>query len=196
MEHRKYSKVSPKKVKAWSQNNRKSMSGPPFWRGFGPGSLPRDALATMLGWNPEKSQKDHFLGTLFVDHFWRNPNVFLWRFFVMFFNLMLTSFLVSEHPRAPIWSPFGYQVHDISNKCGKVATAFSLERGHRNQVFQGLCFTTIHHFLIRVVETCDCHPSSKALFTLSSIYGTIWHPIWDPNLQYFALHFSNDFFTK
>ena len=84
MEHRKYSKVSPKKVKAWSQNNRKSMSGPPFWRAFEPGSLPRDALETMLGWNPEKPQKNHFFGTLFSDHFWTNLNVFLWRFFVMF----------------------------------------------------------------------------------------------------------------
>ena len=60
------------------------MSGPPFWRTFEPGSLPRDALATMLGWNPEKPQKNHFFGTLFLDHFWTNLNVFLWRFFVMF----------------------------------------------------------------------------------------------------------------
>ena len=52
------------------------MSGPPFWRAFGPGSLPRDAL--------EKIQNDHFFGTLFLDHFWTNLNVFLWRFFVMF----------------------------------------------------------------------------------------------------------------
>ena len=69
MEHRKYSKVSPKKMKASSQNNRKSMSGPPFWRAFEPGSLPRDALATMLGWNPEKSQKYHFFGALFLTSF-------------------------------------------------------------------------------------------------------------------------------
>ena len=62
------------------------MSGPPFWRAFEPGSLPRDALATMLGWNPEKSQKDHFFGTLFVNQFCRNLNVFLWCFFVMFFK--------------------------------------------------------------------------------------------------------------
>ena len=96
MEHRKYSKVSPKKVKAWSQNNRKSMSGPPFWRAFEPGSLPRDALETMLGWNPEKSQKDHFLGTLFVDHFWTNLDVFLWRFFVMFF-LAFSSQSIHAH---------------------------------------------------------------------------------------------------
>ena len=77
-----------------------------------------------------------------------------------------------------------------------MATAFSLERGHQNQAFQGLHFMIFHHFLIRVVETCDCHPPSKALLTLSSIYGPIWHPICDPNLQYFALHFSCDFFTK
>jgi hypothetical protein len=87
-----------------------------------------------------------------------------------------TNFLVSDPPRAPIWSPFGYQIADLSNQCGKVATAFSLERGHQNQAFQGLYFTTIHHFLIRVVETCDRHPSSKALFTLSWIYGPTWHP--------------------
>ena len=54
---------------------------------------------------------------------------------------------------------------------------FSLERGHQNQAFQGLHFMIFHNFLIRVVETCDCHPPSKALFTLSSIYGPIWHPI-------------------
>ena len=60
------------------------MSGPPFWRTFEPRSLPRDTLETMLGWDPEKSQNDHFFGTLFLDHFWTNLNVFLWRFFVMF----------------------------------------------------------------------------------------------------------------
>ena len=83
MEHRKYSKVSPKKVKAWSRNTRKSMSRPPFWRAFEPESLPRDALETMLGWNPEKPQNDHFFGTLFLDHFWTNLNVFFWTFFEM-----------------------------------------------------------------------------------------------------------------
>ena len=122
-------------------------------------------------------------------------------FFVTFFcyvfqTPLLPTFWSQRHPPAPIWSPFGCQVDDISNKSGKVATAFSLERGHQNQAFQGLHFTIFHHFLIRVVETCDCHPPSKALFTLSSISGPIWHPIWDPNLQYFALHFSCDFFTK
>ena len=79
-------------MKAWSRNNRKSMSGPLFWRAFEPGSLPRDALETMLGWNPEKPQKNHFCGTLFSDQFWINVNVLLWRFFVMF---LLTSSLLT-----------------------------------------------------------------------------------------------------
>ena len=96
----------------------------------------------------------------------------------MFCNLIFTNFLVSEHQRAPIWGPFGYQVDDISDKCGKVATAFSLERGHENQAFQGLHFKICHHFLIRVAETCNVHHASKALFILSQIYGLTWPPFW------------------
>ena len=146
MEHRKYSKVSPKKVKAWSQSNTKSMSGPPFWRAFSAGSLPRDALETMLRWNPEKPQKNHFWGTFFRTISAQILVFFSWRFFVMFCNLIFTNFLVSEHQRAPTWGPFGYQGDDISNKCGKIATAFSLETGHQNQAFQGLHFKIFHHF--------------------------------------------------
>ena len=72
-------------------------------------------------------------------------------FFVTFFcyvfqTPLLPTFWSQRHPPAPIWSPFGYQVDDISNKSGKVATAFSLEKGHQNQVVQGLDFTIIHHF--------------------------------------------------
>ena len=148
------------------------MPGPPFWRTFEPGSLPRDTLPFL--------NKSRCFFVTFVCYVFQTP--------------LLPTFSSQRHPLAPIWSPFGYQVDDISNKRGKVATAFSLERGHKNLVFWGLYSTIIHHFLIRVVKTCDCHLSSKALFTLCSIYGPTWHPIGDPNLQYFALHFSYDFF--
>ena len=184
MEHTKYSKVSPKKVKAWSQNNRKSMSGPLFWRAFEPASLPRDALETMLGWNPEKPQRYHFFGTLFLDLFWTHFHGFFYTFFVMFFvTSFLPTFSSLGNPRAPIWGPFGYQVDHNLNKSGKIKTAFSLESGHQNQAFQGLCFATFHICLISIVETHDVYTPSNAQFALYSISWPIWHPIWDPNSQ-------------
>ena len=91
MEHRKYSKVSPKKMKAWSQNNRKYMSGPLFLRAFEPGSLPRDALATMLGWNPQKSQKKHKKTTFWGPSLWTIFEQILMFFFDVFCHVFLTS---------------------------------------------------------------------------------------------------------
>ena len=151
-----------------------------FWAREPPQGRPGDHA----GMEPWKTTKESlFWDPLFGPALNKSLYVFVWRFFVLFFYLIFTNFLVSEHPRAPIWSPFGYQVDDISNECGKVATAFSLESWHQTQAFQGLCVTMIHAFLIRVAETCDVHHSSKALFTLCTIYGPIQHHIWGPNLQ-------------
>jgi len=89
---------------------------------------------------------------------------------------LLPTFWSQRNPRAPIWSPIGKQSDHNRNKSAKVKTALSLERGHQNRAFQGICFTTMYQFLLRVIETCNCHPSSKALFTLCSVYGPIWPP--------------------
>ena len=164
-----------------------------FWAQEPPQGRPRDH-AGMEPWKTTK--RPLFWDPLFGPFLNKSQCFFVTFFCYVFQTPLLPTFSSQRHPPAPIWSPFGCQVDDISNKSGKVATAFSLERGHQNQAFQGLCVTMIHAFLIRVVETCDCHPWSKALFTLSSICGPTWHPIWNPNLQYFALHFSTDFFTK
>ena len=102
-------------------------------------------------------------------------------FYVVFRTPLLPTFWSQRQPRTPIWSSCGYKFDDISNKCGKVATAFSLKRGHQNQTFQGLCFTMIYQLLIRVIETCNCHPASKALLTLCSIYGLAWPSFWTQN---------------
>ena len=162
-----------------------------FWARGPPQGRPRDH-AGMEPWKTTKASL--FWDPLFGPLLNKSRCFFVMFFCYVFQPPLLPTFSFQRHPLAPIWSPFGYQVDDISNKSGKVATAFSLERGHQNQAFQGLHFMMFHHFLMRVVETCDCHPWSKALFTLSSISGSIWHPIWDSNLAYFALHFSYDFF--
>ena len=60
------------------------MSGPPFLCTFGPGSLPRDALETMLEWEPEKPQKNHFLDPSFMGRFETVFNAFTEPEFSMF----------------------------------------------------------------------------------------------------------------
>ena len=86
----------------------------------------------------------------------------------------------------------GTKVITLGNKSGNVKTVFSLERGHTNQAFQGLCFAIVHHLLIHIVETLDVYRPPDAQFTLCSSHG----PIWDPNLQYFRLQFSDMFLIE
>ena len=64
----------PKSMRCLRKNNRKSLLRPPFWHAFGSWSLSVDALETILGWGPQKTQKDH-LGDLsswsiFVSFLW------------------------------------------------------------------------------------------------------------------------------
>ena len=171
MEHRKYSKVSPKKVKAWSQNNRKSMSGPPFRHAFEPGSLPRDALETMLGWGPEKPQKKHFLGILFLNHF------FLWR---VFCNDFLTSSLLT-------FSSQSIHAHQSEAHLGtKLMTCpinvenwqlrFRSREDTQIKLFKFSMWRLFVNFWYVLSKPVIANPSSKALFTLSLIYGPIWPP--------------------
>jgi hypothetical protein len=47
--------------------------------------------------------------------------------------------------------------------------------------------------LIRVVETCNCHPSSKAFFTLCSIHRPTWPPFWSQICNTFHLSFLMTF---
>ena len=148
-----------------------------FWAREPPQGHPRDH-AGVEPWKTTK--KSLFRDPLFGPFLNKSQCFFVTCFWDVFQAPLLPIFWSQRHPPAPIWSPFGCQVDDISDRSGKVATAFSLESGHQKQAFQGLHFTQIHYFLIRVFETCDCHPWSKALLTLSSIYGPIWHPIWEP----------------
>ena len=152
-------------------------------------------LGASLGtpWRPswDGDLKNHqtitFLDLLFGAYLWQVLHFCGDVFCNVFRTPLLPTFWSQRQPRTPIWSSCGYKFDDISNKCGKVATAFSLERGHQNQAFQGLCFTMIYQLLIRVIETCNCHPASKALLTLCSIYGLTWPSFWTQNCNTFHL---------
>ena len=119
----------------------------------------------------------------------------------MFFcHVFLTSFLITFSSQSihahQSEAHLGTKLMTFPVNVKKWQLRFRSREDIQNQAFQGLHFRIFCILLIRVVKTCDCHPSSKALFTLCSIYGPIWRPIWDPSLQYVALHFSNYFFTK
>ena len=90
------SKVHPKSMKKLLQNSRKSSSGPPFWHAFVPWSLSGDALETILGWGPKKTQKDHFLRPSFWSTFVTNVGTFEVTFFTCFLNSLLPSFLLRQ----------------------------------------------------------------------------------------------------
>ena len=163
------------------------MSGVPFWDACGHESLP------VTPWKPcwDRDFKKHKIITFLDPLFGAYLCQVLYLFGAVFCNVFWTPLLLTlwswSQLRTPIWSSCGYQFDDMSKKCGKVATAFSLERGHQNQAFQGLHFMIFHYFLIRVIETCNCHPSSKAFFTLCSIYRSTWPPFWSQICNTFHL---------
>ena len=142
----------------------------PFWHVFERRTLPGEALGTMLEWEPKKIIKKNCFETLFLRPIWNTfacvCNVF---FFNVFWTSLMLDFFSQGHRKGSILKHLGHQMQHFFAKYGKVKTAFSLERGHQNQAFQGLRFTEISGLLMRSVETCTFCSSSEALFTLYSI---------------------------
>ena len=119
--------------------------------------------------NPKNDEKPAFW-TLFLRPIWNSfacfSNIF---FFNVFWTSLMLDFFSQGHRKGSILKHLGHQMQHFFAKYGKVKTAFSLERGHQNQAFQGLCFTEISGLLMRSIETCTFCSSSEALFTLYSI---------------------------
>ena len=131
---------------------------------------PRGSPGDHAGMGTQKIMKNPCFGTLFLRPIWNSfacfSNIF---FFNVFWTSLMLDFFSQGHRKGSILKHLGHQMQHFFAKYGKVKTAFSLERGHQNQAFQGLRFTEISGLLMRSVETCTFCSSSEALFTLYSI---------------------------
>ena len=131
--------------------------------------LPRGGPGDHAGMVTPKMMNKSRFETLFLKPIW---NTFAFVCNVFSFNVFWTSLMLdffSQGHRK--WSSLKHLEHQMQHffaKYGKVKTAFSLERGHQNQAFQGLRFTAVYGLLMRVVETCTFYPSSEALLTLGN----------------------------
>ena len=123
--------------------------------------------ADHTGIGTSKIMKNLRFGTLFWRAIWNSFACFC---NVVFFNVFWTSrmlnFFSQGDREGSILKHLGDQMQHVFAKYGKMKNTFSLESGHQNQAFQGLCFTAIHGLPMRVVETCTFFPSSEGLFML------------------------------
>ena len=121
--------------------------------------------------------------TLFLRPIWNSFACFC---NVVFFNVFWTSrmldFFSQGDREGSILKHLGDQMQHVFAKYGKMKNEFSLERGHQNQAFQGLCFTAIYGLPMRAVETCTFFPSAEGLWTLYSISPSIWPSFLTPKL--------------
>ena len=151
-----------------------------IWNIFERRTLPGEAPGDHAGMGTPKIMKNLRFGPSFWGRFVSLLHVFATCFFFnVFWTSLMLDFFSQGHRKKSILKHLGHQMQHLFAKYGKVKTAFSLERGHQNQAFQGLCFTEFFGLLARCVETCTSYPSSKASFTLYSIYRPTWPPFWN-----------------
>ena len=136
------------------------------------------------GTGPRKRLKNHFLRPSFWDHLETLLYVFATPFFL---TISGPLFSCIARPRDiqedQFRSPEDTKVRHMLAKWRKVKSAFSLERGHQNQAFQGLVSMTIFNLLMHVVEIWTFYIRSKEIFKLYSISGPIWPPFVTPKWQ-------------
>ena len=122
--------------------------------------------------------------------------VFCWcRFLQCFLNPTFANFLVSEETTCtnlkPIWVPKWSQSQQI---CKSENCSFAQE-GTLKSSFPGSVFHNYSSFFDTCCRDLQCSPFIRCIYHIIFNLWTHMASIWDSNLAYFALHFSNDFFV-